>query len=292
MYTECPQCHAIFRVTQEILQAAGGKVRCGECATVFQAVKPKNTETINTSSDNRVLPSKKLNRDTPKASKKAAPVSRRGTSQQRPVASTSSFHRHSHDDFADAENSQLKTAAPDSTNTGFVPKYLPIPVAPKQPKLGKRRAIWAIPLIVILTLLLAGQLLTANRKYLGTKPLLRPIVTAVCKISGCEVPVHKDLDAIELLNHGVFSHPTVPGALMIKGMIQNKASFEQPYPVIELGFSDIHGKLVAMRRFGPNEYLDLRNEHPDKMPIGKNIPIRVEVIDPGKNALAFEFEFL
>lgn len=289
MYTECPQCHAIFRVTQEILQAAAGKVRCGECATVFQAVKPKKSVSTTTSPDNRVLPSKKIERSKPKKDKKPTPVDRRGTSKKRPVASTSSFHRHREDDYQQPDSSE-KVAT--STNTDFVPKYLPVPVPSKRPKVKRKHKVWGLALLALLGLLLLSQILTANRKYLGTKPLMRPIVTAVCKVSGCEVPAHKDLDAIELLNHGVFSHPTVPGSLMIKGMIQNNASFEQPYPVIELGFSDISGKPVAMRRFGPNEYLDLREEHPEKMPLGKNIPIRVEVIDPGKNALAFEFDFL
>jgi predicted Zn finger-like uncharacterized protein len=284
MYTECPQCHAIFRVTQEILQAAAGKVRCGECSTVFQAVKPQKPEATATSTDNSVLQSKTIERKKPRQVKKPASVDRRGSSQQRPVASTSSFHRHDEYDKPDAEEKPA--------DTEFAPKYLPIPVAPQRLKLKRKRPVWVIPVLAILGLLLVGQALTANRKYLGSKPFFRPVVTAVCKVSGCEVPVHKNLDAIELLNHGVFSHPTVPGALMIKGMIQNKANFEQPYPVIELGFSDIRGKPVAMRRFGPNEYLDLRKEHPEKMPIGKNIPIRVEVIDPGKNALAFEFDFL
>ena len=37
MYTQCPECNAIFALTQEQLAACGGLVRCGQCAAVFRA---------------------------------------------------------------------------------------------------------------------------------------------------------------------------------------------------------------------------------------------------------------
>ena len=36
--TKCPQCNTVFRVSAEQLRAAGGWVRCGRCATEFNAV--------------------------------------------------------------------------------------------------------------------------------------------------------------------------------------------------------------------------------------------------------------
>ncbi len=38
MYTQCPNCHTYFRIGPEHLKAAGGKVRCGQCDTVFNAL--------------------------------------------------------------------------------------------------------------------------------------------------------------------------------------------------------------------------------------------------------------
>lgn len=37
MYTQCPQCHAIFHLTPAQIAARGGLVRCGQCAAVFRA---------------------------------------------------------------------------------------------------------------------------------------------------------------------------------------------------------------------------------------------------------------
>lgn len=36
--TECPSCSATFHVTEEQLQVAKGKVRCGRCKHIFRAV--------------------------------------------------------------------------------------------------------------------------------------------------------------------------------------------------------------------------------------------------------------
>ena len=38
MLTRCPACTTSFRVTPDQLKARGGKVRCGKCQTVFNAL--------------------------------------------------------------------------------------------------------------------------------------------------------------------------------------------------------------------------------------------------------------
>jgi len=44
MYTRCSHCKAIFRVTMKELTAAQGKLRCGECASVFNAMDSLSTK--------------------------------------------------------------------------------------------------------------------------------------------------------------------------------------------------------------------------------------------------------
>lgn len=39
MYTECPDCNTVFRVTARMLQQASGHVRCGECGRAFNALE-------------------------------------------------------------------------------------------------------------------------------------------------------------------------------------------------------------------------------------------------------------
>lgn len=39
MFTQCPQCETVFRLSADALGAAGGQVRCGRCGEVFDALK-------------------------------------------------------------------------------------------------------------------------------------------------------------------------------------------------------------------------------------------------------------
>ena len=38
MYTQCSKCETIFRLSADVLRAAGGQVRCGKCGEVFNAL--------------------------------------------------------------------------------------------------------------------------------------------------------------------------------------------------------------------------------------------------------------
>ncbi len=38
MFTQCPKCESVFRLSAEVLRAAGGQVRCGRCGDVFSAL--------------------------------------------------------------------------------------------------------------------------------------------------------------------------------------------------------------------------------------------------------------
>ena len=38
MYTQCSRCETVFELSAEVLRAAGGQVRCGNCGEVFNAL--------------------------------------------------------------------------------------------------------------------------------------------------------------------------------------------------------------------------------------------------------------
>lgn len=442
MYTECPHCHAIFRVTQAILQAAGGKVRCGECKTVFQAVHPvpkpakarkppveksQQTDTPEKEtapsfsddtphSENREPLHSEALSETPEATEKALepveeveavldtetpnnetsatdkivanddphsieddikPTVSDGVPSEEPVieedrdlsieavaerlkalrheqsaanveselaleageleATTEDEEEEKPHNSIEDIHSAFKQKQPDAiagANTlrheasvtlpedpeldldlalGAEPDKESIPsietpvgfgeladlrpeelAAPEEPAYTPRPAAkpWMKWLSVVLVLALIAQIIIWNRKTLIEVPGMRPVVTALCTVAGCDIGARRDVTAIELVSHGIYSHPTVPDALMLKAEIANRAEFAQPYPVIQVDFSDIRGKAVALRRFGPSEYLDAASSPPSKMLPGETIPVILEVVDPGKHALAFEFSFL
>ena len=46
MLTRCPNCETHFRVTAEQLKARSGRVRCGECQHVFNALDSLVEESV------------------------------------------------------------------------------------------------------------------------------------------------------------------------------------------------------------------------------------------------------
>ena len=66
----------------------------------------------------------------------------------------------------------------------------------------------------------------------------------------------------------------------------------QPYPLLEIRFSDLSNQLVAGRRFRPSEYLPGDASLQAGMPPHQPVHISLAIVDPGKEAVSFQFELL
>jgi predicted Zn finger-like uncharacterized protein len=143
-----------------------------------------------------------------------------------------------------------------------------------------------------LLMLLAVQILILERVRLIRYPELRPLIMSLCDTMNCSLPQLHDTEQIDLLSRQLYTHPNVPGALMIRASMVNNAPFPQPYPLLELSLSDEQGHVVAMRRFKPTEYLATGEDPQAMMTPGSPVAINLEIADPGENALAYEFSFL
>jgi predicted Zn finger-like uncharacterized protein len=154
------------------------------------------------------------------------------------------------------------------------------------------RAWGAIAASLLLMALLVGQYGYAERYRLAAVPELRPVLEFGCQLLGCDLPLRHDVGRVEILEREVRDHPQVDDALLIHVTFANQADFVQPYPVFAVSFSDVSGTPVAARRFRPDEYLsDTRNPAAGMQP-GERAQLMLEVVDPGSNAVSFQFDFL
>ena len=62
---------------------------------------------------------------------------------------------------------------------------------------------------------------------------------------------HCELADFGIVERDVRKHPSVEEALLINVAFENRATFNQPYPLFEVRFTDSSGAPVAMRRFAP-----------------------------------------
>ena len=258
------------------MQQAGGKVRCGECNKVFAAV-------TGTAKNQEAKPQ-------PAASSSRAASDTSHAPSDTPVSTSPQDGL-----FIDPPLSSLDSGLtiPD-VHTEDLSANLPVAYTGPPIKPRRRLSPGSPSAVIALCLLLLffSQYLRAHRQELAVYPSMQPPLKMLCALTGCKIQPQRDVDKIELLSHGIYSHPTIENALMIKATMVNHADFEQDYPFVQISLGNISGHTVALRRFSANEYLDRQQPLPEKMPIEKTIPIRIEVIDPGKNALAFEFKFL
>lgn len=261
MYTQCPECLSVFSVDARSLAQAHGFVMCGHCGGSFDCIAtladqlPPEPFTE--------LPSHEPGVEPPRlesAVYRPKPETESPADEMPPLR----------DDFAD------------------------LIVAPRFARDTRanrpRRWPWIVACLLLLLGLLA-QLGWALRDTLIADGTIGPLLQQTCTAFHCRLPPVRDVSKLHLLARDVQTHPTVAGALMISATLRNDAGFTQPWPVVTIRLSDANGKVIAMRRLNPYEYLDDIEAMRRGLVPGASTALVFEVEDPGHQAVAFDMEF-
>ena len=169
------------------------------------------------------------------------------------------------------------------------PEPVEIVKAPSEKNLS--RWLWRAA-ILLAALALPWQHISHNYDKLARNEAYRPLFKTLCGITGCKLPKLHDVGLIKSSNLMVRSHPKAANALVVDAMMTNQASFQQPFPLLELQFTDIHGQIVAGRRFAPSDYIAGELLGRKSMPAKQPIHISLEIIDPGSAAVNYQLRFL
>jgi predicted Zn finger-like uncharacterized protein len=272
MYTCCPLCQTVYRLSAHQLSMAHGHVRCGRCGEVYDAVDYIADEL----DDDGELPAN-FHTDRP------------------PTLSHTEFEDDilEHDLFVAREASEI--APPESMDLMDLAPPDDEELEMLKPVSGHTWSwMWSFGCVILIALLF-GQYGWARQAAWAQDEMMRPWFDQTCKLLGCTVPMRRDLGQIRLVNRDIRPHPSVADALIISATMQNRAPFPQPFPTVEIQLSDLNGRLIAMRRFPPGEYLQDdaagSSDRERGLAPGTLLPMVFEVVDPGQNAVAFEFTF-
>ncbi|SDO93253.1 DUF3426 domain-containing protein [Pseudomonas jinjuensis] len=153
-----------------------------------------------------------------------------------------------------------------------------------------RRILWLL-LILIALGGLVFQYIAYHFDELARQDEYRPWFAQVCPSLGCTLPSKVDVEQIRSSNLVVRSHPDFTGALVVDAIIYNRASFSQPFPLLELRFADLNGQLLASRQFKPGEYLSGELAGQSEMPPQTPIHISLDILDPGPRAVNYSLSF-
>ena len=257
MYTRCPQCQTVFRITAAQLKARGGMVRCGRCQHVFGA-------------DQHLMPKPA------KGTVKGAPPAARKRTTSKKVAVEPN-----------------KVAAPAETIALPFPAETPGQhVAPpplvRQRPVRTRTIYWAAGW-VLLILLLAGQILIFyGYDFARQTPTLQPMVETLCAPLPCRKLPPIDMRHMDLVETQVAPHPRYDKALRIKATLVNRADTVQPYPLLEVSLIDSQGQLVARRAYQPREYLSKPEAIQKGLSPQVAVSVQLDITSPGVQASGYE----
>jgi predicted Zn finger-like uncharacterized protein len=150
--------------------------------------------------------------------------------------------------------------------------------------------LWLIGILLLLVLAIA-QSIYYQRYELISNPRYQQQILDLCEFVPCAESQFSSSRQIKLLERNVFTHPVKSNALMVTGSFVNEAPFPQKLPKLLVTLFDVRGNLIANRQFVADEYLQSGNE-PTALQSKIPIQFRLEILDPGTEALTYEFEFL
>ncbi len=149
---------------------------------------------------------------------------------------------------------------------------------------------WSLAILILIAAL-AAEYIWFNQPELVLDPRLKSLKAKLCELTDCQHLQLRDPSKIEMISRNVYSHPNEKDALMVSTTLVNHASYAQPYPDVQIDFSNVRGELVASRRFMPEEYLQTGSEQLSLLQSGNPITFVLEIVDPGKQAITYEFSF-
>jgi hypothetical protein len=149
---------------------------------------------------------------------------------------------------------------------------------------------WLWLIVPVLAGLLLLQIAVADRARLGADPAWRPTIVTLCGWLHCAVPAWREPRAFHITSREVRPHPSAPGVLLVTATFRNDAAFAQAWPRLQLSLANLDGDSLGLRRFAPREYLGSEPLTPRIGP-GQSATITLEIVDPGKRAVTFGFDF-
>lgn len=143
--------------------------------------------------------------------------------------------------------------------------------------------LWGLALTVLLLLLLAQVVWLQAGRIAIEWPSSRPYWVQLCDQLGCDVPWQRAVERIKVRQSDVREQPGRPDGLLVTITLVNEATFEQPYPAIDLSLGDGTEPNAARRRFTPEEYLGPDGRH-SFLPVGQAVQVLLELA--GRHDLA------
>lgn len=262
----CPHCETTFRAEPEALKQRAGKVRCGKCRRVFNALDHLVADPLPATPAVTPLFSLTPPPLDPGEDPGMAEASDRlevtavgdhdAAGRTEADAAPSSEPLPAADPLLDGDDGLV--AARDSRDIPGYSKWAEgtLSAPPAHFDEGHRTG-WLIVLgTVVLGLMLLIQVVHYWRMEIAMRwPDTRPWLEEACRSANCTVPYPRDANLINLEASELQIDPERGNMLVLNLTVKNRAPFAQEFPAIELTLTDSHDNVVVRRILSATEWL-------------------------------------
>jgi predicted Zn finger-like uncharacterized protein len=302
LFTRCPSCDTTFRVSDEALAKANGQVRCGRCASVFNAY----TELRDTSAQDDGVASGAVKAAAGRVEEKARVPAPSGDEPYDDLSVAAVLAQVKlGDDELPSQAETPRNHSSGRSDPGSLSAERLQQVLEEDPRASATTAIWALEdppadrangwwrfgaLLAVLTLGLQG--IHHFRAELAGQALVGTLLQQAYGMFGTSVSPHWDIEQYQILDWVAAAEPNArgQGSLQITARVHNRGPQPQPYPHIHLQLKDRWEETVGSRVFRPAEYLATAATANQLMPAGDTAQAQLQVADPGPDAYGFELD--
>ncbi len=275
MLTRCPSCTTIFRVSTDQLKVRQGKVRCGSCQGVFNALDSLIEEIAPASEPIAVLPAPTCEPEpdvlTGAVAHDAAsdaplddvldigePVSTAPTVDSLAVALSSEAGPPSPDSAPMSPAHVASVAlseAPSLIDNSEAAPALHDDDLPPEARFGW---FWALGIVLAIVTMLAQALMIFRVEIATSVPETRPWFVAACELLDCRVDLARKANLLAIESSDLNPDPAFPGQsgrLRLHASLHNRASHAQEWPALEVTLTDTNDRPLIRRALTAKEYL-------------------------------------
>lgn len=298
MLTRCPDCATHFRVTAEQLKLRAGRVRCGECQHVFNALDTLIEEpSVVIAAPQAALDAA---RDVPIAEEIAVvPAPTLGDSEvptddiggaERQIAfeSVAPFREglESPPPDPEPEAPQVPPATTIAEGEAAIPPELPEAMPTQDAPMPEpepweepvfatppppRRWPWVFGSLLALFALGLQAVLMHRVELAVLWPESRPLLMASCQMLGCEIGLPAKVALVGIEASDLHPDTAQKGRLALTATLKNRAPFVQQFPHLELTLTDTADKAIVRKVLPPADYL------PRTVDIGKGMTPNADI---------------
>lgn len=194
--------------------------------------------------------------------------------------------------FLDNDDLSSNSPAPLAPNPFSLDRPLahvdaPVVLKPKREPINWGHLLSWVFLCLVAIAMFAAQYTYFNFETLAVKPSTRPWFEQACAKFGCRLPDIPDPSKLKIEELVVRKHPDVEGALVVDAILKNAARFPQPFPALQLRFTNNANEIVASRLLKPMEYLKGEARLLRRMPPDTPIRLSLDIVDPGSTAVNY-----